>query len=215
MYTLDILYEDNSILVINKPAGIAVQTSRMGERDIESMAKSHRRNKGEPPEIYVVHRLDQPVSGVLLLAKTKEAAAALSRGVGGDSFSKRYRAKVYRALDIPEEGRLTDWLIKGKDNMSRVVPKGTEGARESVLEYRIAEKDGETATLEIELKTGRHHQIRVQLANAGMPILGDRKYGTADSLRVSAGLGIKDVALTAKEIGFTHPITGKPMKFAL
>ncbi len=215
MYTLDILFEDNSILVINKPAGIAVQTARAGERDIESMARSYRRDKGEPPEIFVVHRLDQPVSGILLMAKTPEAASGLSKGMEGDSFSKRYRAKVMAAKDMPEEGRLTDCLLKGKANMSRVVPKGTAGAKESVLEYRIAEREGETATVDIELKTGRHHQIRVQLANAGMPILGDRKYGTAESLRISEELGIKNVALTAAEIVFKHPLTGKPMKFAL
>ena len=215
MNFFDILYEDNSILVINKPAGVPVQTSKIGEKDIESMARVYRKSKGEPPEIYVVHRLDQPVSGILLLAKTEDAAAALSKGIDTDSFSKIYRAGVYAGAEIPDHGRLSGWLLKGRDNASKVVPKGTAGAKEAILEYRVIEREGKTATLEIHLETGRHHQIRVQLSAAGMPILGDRKYGNDESVRLSQELGIKNVSLTAFQLEFKHPETGKPMKFTL
>ncbi|MCR5278247.1 MAG: RluA family pseudouridine synthase [Lachnospiraceae bacterium] len=215
MSNIDILYEDKSILVLDKPAGVPVQTARAGLKDIESMARSYRKQKGEPPEIYVVHRLDQPVSGILLMAKTSEAAAKLSKGLDGDSFSKKYRAEVYLSKEIPEEGTLRDYLLKDKSNTSKVVPKGTQGAKEAILSYHVVEKGERTETLEILLKTGRHHQIRVQLSSAGVPILGDLKYGSPESIALSKGRKIETVALSAVELEFIHPETGKPMKFAL
>ncbi len=213
--SLDIIFEDDHILVINKPAGIAVQTGSIGQKDIESMAKSYRRDKGEAPEIYVVHRLDQPVSGILLLAKTGEAAAALSKGVSTDSFSKVYRAEVYDGGNIPDEGTLRDYLLKGRDNTSSVVSEGVRGAKEAILSFKVTDRSEGRATLRVRLKTGRHHQIRVQLSHAGFPILGDLKYANEKSRALSRELGISTVALTACELEFVHPISKRPLKFEI
>ncbi|MBP5152285.1 MAG: RluA family pseudouridine synthase [Lachnospiraceae bacterium] len=217
----EILFEDKHIIVVNKPSGIPVQTDKIGEKDLLSILRSHLKEQGEAPEVFPVHRLDQPVSGLVVLAKTHEAAAALSKGIQGDSFSKDYRAKVFMPSGFLENKassfELKDYLLKQKDNTSKVVPAGTRGAKEAVLTYEIAGTDpaAGTAELLVHLKTGRHHQIRVQLSHAGLPILGDRKYGTKESLEVSDSLGIGTIALTAYRLKFIHPATGKAMEFTL
>lgn len=213
---MNVIYEDKHILVVNKSAGIAVQSAGVGTKDLETEIKKYRKLKGESPEIYVVHRLDQPVSGLIVFAKTKEAAAKMSKGMQEDGYIKDYRADVYSVGLIKEKATLTDYLIKdSKTNTAQVVEDKTPGAKKAILEYELLEKRDKESTLLIHLHTGRFHQIRVQLANRGMPILGDRKYGTEDSMDYSNKSGIKNTMLTACRLSFVHPDSGKKMDFEL
>ena len=248
-----ILAEDGQLLVCLKPAGLAVQSARPGEADMVSelknyLAASEKGKKGaggrRAPYLGVVHRLDQPVSGILVFAKTPEAAAALSRqasgmqdvpekGTGGGKkrvspkqMEKEYRALVYvseRAL-LPEEEKereLTDFLKKEPgQNLSRVVAPETPGAKRARLFCHAAgpavhTSSGGHACLAVRLDTGRHHQIRVQLSHAGLPILGDTRYGSAESLEYAARLGIRSLCLCACRLCFFHPVTGKRMEFEI
>ena len=213
---MEVLFEDDEILVVNKPAGIATQAKGVAAKDLESECKKYRKQKGEAPEIHVVHRLDQPVSGILVFAKCREAAAVLTKGMKEDDFSKDYRACIYKESPIKPGGKLTDYLIKdGKTNTSCVVPSNIPGAKEAILTYEVEEEAEKTATLLVHLKTGRHHQIRVQLANAGMPILGDLKYGTKESIEYSKNQKITNVNLCAYHLEFNHPRTGGHMEFSI
>lgn len=236
MFENRILYEDNYILVCHKPAGIATQTARIGQADMVSemenyLARSlpqgsrqneteeksaHRRgNVIKQPHIYVVHRLDQPVEGILVFAKQQAAAAALSVQAAGDEMEKEYLALV---CDLREDaadgsGILTDYLLKdGKTNLSRVVPPEVKGAKEARLSYEILREEWPVVA-KIRLYTGRHHQIRVQMANAGLPLLGDRKYAPKEVIALSERLGIRDVALCAYRLSFIHPKTKERMQF--
>lgn len=206
--SLKILYEDDVIIVCEKPPGVATQTKRIGEKDMESMLRTYRTQKGEQPYIGVVHRLDQPVKGVMVFAKTKEAAADLSRQVAAKLADKFYYAMV---AGVPEqkEGTLEDYLLRdGKTNTSKVVPKETTDAKRAELSYEILKTDGKRSILRIKLETGRHHQIRVQLSNAGWPLVGDRKYnGTARRE--------EELALCSYKIGFAHPGTHRRMEFEI
>ncbi len=211
-----IRYEDNAILVVNKPAGIPVQTAAVGVKSLETMLRSYRKEKGESAEIYVVHRLDQPVSGLLVFAKTKSAAAFLTRELTKDSFSKIYEAEVYRGAEFDEKEELTDYLVKDpKTNLSRVCDKDEKGAKEARLIYEVLMEEGKLLKLRINLFTGRHHQIRVQLAHRGLPILGDVKYGTDESVSFSKERNIRSLKLTAVDLRFKHPATGNEMRFSL
>lgn len=200
-----IVHEDKSIIVVHKPAGVAVQTRNIREKDIESRLLSYLSLKsgGKRPELYVVHRLDQPVEGLVVFARTKKAAAFLTEQLGDGRMTKLYHAVVEGVIP-KEKDTLVDYLLRDpKTNTSRVVDKGTAKARRSELSYR---KTGDNE-LEIKLKTGRHHQIRVQLSHAGMPISGDIKYGASSG---SAAIGLKAVSL-----GFIHPDTGKRVIYDL
>ncbi|MDE7062151.1 MAG: RNA pseudouridine synthase [Lachnospiraceae bacterium] len=204
--TENILFEDTEILVCRKYAGIAVQTRKLGEQDMESLLRNYRAGKGETPYIGVVHRLDQPVEGILVFAKNPRAAAALSRQLQQDGFGKYYRGVVW-GEPPQEEGRLEDVLQKdGRTNMSRVVSAGTKGGKRAVLDYKVLERQTDTSLVEIRLYTGRHHQIRVQLAHAGCPLMGDRKYGNTASPTVP-------LALCACRLAFRHPISGETLMY--
>ena len=238
---IDILYEDKEIIVCHKQAGVATQTSRTGEADMESALKNYLK----VAYIGVVHRLDQPVEGILVFAKTKNAAAKLSEQNKGKTMCKYYCAVAvpvkkecvksgvsqqtgmeYVGAErdlIRELGReyvLVDYLLKdGKRNISKVVEEGTPGAKRAELAYKII-KTGQadqqqTVFLEITLKTGRHHQIRVQLSNAGLPLLGDAKYGIGVSGMQGGKQLIKNIALCADRLEFLHPVTGKKMSFKI
>lgn len=208
---INILYEDEYIIVCEKPAGVATQTKRLGQADMESLLKNYRAGKGETPYIGVVHRLDQPVRGVMVFAKTKEAAANLSRQVQSKMADKFY----YAMTDgIPEKkkGTLEDYLLRdGKTNTSKVVGKTTEGAKLARLDYEVLAQNKTNAILRVQLDTGRHHQIRVQLSNAGMPIAGDTKY----NFKAAMERGQYGLALCAYKIGFKHPKTHKKMEFEI
>lgn len=216
-----ILYEDDALLVVHKPAGIATETARIGQADIVSMLKGYRSKKGENTYIGVVHRLDQPVEGLLVFAKDTVAAKDLSDGLRSGSLIKEYAVLVAGIPGAPE-GELTDYLLKdGRTNLSKAVPKGTKGAKEARLCWRI-QSPAENgfflpgcARLAVGLFTGRHHQIRVQLSHAGYPILGDMKYGSEMSRELSARYGICRIALVADRLTLTHPVTKQCMTFAL
>lgn len=213
---IDILYEDDFLLVINKPAGIAVQTAGVGAKSIETECKKYRKQKGEAPEIYIVHRLDLPVSGILLLAKTREAAGFLSKDMQEEGFSKDYKATVFKTKEIPRSGKLIDYLIKdGKTNSSRIADARERDAKKAELDYEVLSESDNTYELLIHLHTGRHHQIRVQLSNMGVPIIGDRKYGSLEAISYADQNEIKNVMLTACHLSFKHPKTKKIMDFMI
>ena len=166
---------------------------------------------GNDPYVGVVHRLDQPVAGVMVYAKTKEAAAALSSQVASGSMTKHYRA-VLCGVPKAKKGELKDYLIKDdKDNISRVCDAKTKGAKEARLIYKITEsrytKGKQYAMAEIELITGRHHQIRVQFASRGTPLMGDHRYNPEPE-------GDR-LCLESCSLRFVHPKTRKEMSFKL
>ncbi len=206
-----ILYEDDHILVIYKPAGLATQTAKVGQADVVSELKNYLKGA----YVGVVHRLDQPVEGLLVFGKSKEATAALTRQLIGGTLHKQYDAVLCGNLTT-SEGTLVDYLIKTRDNQAQVVEEGPD-SQKAVLYYKEkATKETEYGNLtlaEIQIETGRFHQIRAQMAHEGVPLLGDQKYGTVQSLQMGRQLGIKNVALCAKELTFMHPKRGQTMHF--
>ena len=217
----EILYEDNSILVIRKPAGLAVQSARIGQADVVSelksyLAKQAKTGRGEP-YLAVIHRLDQPVEGVLVFAKEKKAAAALTRQLSADTLNKQYYAVLCGYPDA-SEGELVDYLRK-EGNVAVAVTgreKNFPDAKIAKLHYRILEKMEQPMPLslaDICIETGRFHQIRVQFAHAGWPLLGDTKYGNATAGVTERNQSYRGVALCAYFLEFCHPISGKKMSF--
>lgn len=209
-----ILYEDAHIIVVVKPAGMPSQAERSTSMDMVSYLKNMlvRRDKIKNPYIAVVHRLDRPVGGVMVYAKTPKAAASLSKQVSERSISKEYMAVL--CGDLPQEkGTLTDWLLKdGRTNMSQVVAENShKDAKKAVLNYQVLDEkevEGKIYSLvHIHLETGRHHQIRVQMAHAGAPVAGDMKYGSCTERR------FRNTALFSSALEFVHPATGKQMRF--
>lgn len=208
---MEILYEDAYLLVCVKEPGIPVQSARIGVRDLVSILKIRRKEsegmRGEP-YLGVVHRLDQPVGGVVVFAKTKEAAGALSAQIQKGRMKKEYLA-VICAPPKNKEGVLKDTLLRdGRTNTSRVVKPDQAGAREAVLSYKVLKTKGDWTLVSVLLSTGRHHQIRVQMAHAGMPLAGDRKYQPDVNWKPGEGL-----ALWAHRLTFVHPKTRKELTF--
>lgn len=213
-----ILYEDKELMVVHKLGGIPVQTSQLRQKDMVSLLKNYRVKKKEEPYIAVINRLDQPVEGVVLFAKTKEAAAKLSRQSKERSMDKFYHAVVYNRRNQPLEAgttdMLADFLLKdGKTNTSKVVKEGTKDAKQAILQYTVLRVKENLAEISIKLETGRHHQIRVQMAHADLPLVGDKKYGITETQALK-GEG-RNVALCSVKIGFIHPKSGKKMEFEI
>lgn len=215
---LTIIYEDAHIIVCQKPAGIATQTRRTGEPDMVSLIKNHlyqqNHNKQEP-YLAVIHRLDQPVEGLLVFARTPFAAKELNRQLQQHGFGKHYQALLC-GKPAEEIGTLTDYLVKdGKTNMSRVCSPDEPGAKKAVLDYRMIPASVNQYTgsslAEITLTTGRHHQIRVQMAYLGCPILGDTKYNS-DPYQNGSKCAL---ALCAYKLTFLHPKTKKQMSYQM
>ena len=208
---MNIQYEDKELLVVYKPAGLATQSARVTSPDLVSSVTRHL--KGAP--VYVVHRLDQPVEGLLVLAKTKQAAAGLSKQLQAGTLNKQYYALVYRGTEeLPKEGILADYLWKNPQTQkAEIVAQASGKGKQAKLHYRGMTGKDDIALLDVRIETGRFHQIRAQLAHAGFPILGDQKYGTQTSMERSEELGIKNVSLFAYALTFTHPKTGKQMEF--
>ena len=208
----NIIYEDSEILVMSKPAGIAVQSARFGQMDLESAVKNYlaEKNSGAPhkiPYLGMIHRLDQPVEGLIIFGKTKKAAKELSRQITDGTFEKYYLA-VVEGENVPEEGTLEHYLEKcGRENCTRVVEQSEKNAKRAILHYRLIEQHGSRALVEIRLVTGRHHQIRVQMSCEGMPLAGDKKY--------NAGAGEEPLALCAYKLQCIHPSTGKRICFQI
>ncbi|MDE6621235.1 MAG: RluA family pseudouridine synthase [Lachnospiraceae bacterium] len=210
-----IVYEDNVLLVVHKPVGIATETARVGQADLVSELKNYRKKKGEDTYIGVIHRLDQPVEGLLVFAKDAKTARKLGDELRKGTLKKKYAALAAGIVQAPE-GKLTDYLLKdGRTNLSTVVAKETKGAKKAVLCWKLLRQKESVSLLEIELYTGRHHQIRVQMAHAGFPLLGDFKYGTAASKELSNIFAVNSTALLAYEVQLMHPVTGRTMKFSL
>jgi 23S rRNA pseudouridine1911/1915/1917 synthase len=213
-----IVYEDADLIIAHKPPGLATETARIGQPDLVSKLKNYRSNKGEEPYIGVVHRLDQPVEGLLAFAKTPKAAANLTAQLRKGTLKKSYTAIVDGHLPVGEEHELTDYLLKdSRTNLSKVVAKGTKNAKEAKLLYKCIENkniDGlEYSVVQIEIFTGRHHQIRVQMSNAGNPLLGDNKYGNPHSKELSERLNINTTALLADKITLINPSGNNRMYF--
>ena len=215
---LNILYEVDQIIVVEKPVGIESQSNRTFEPDMVSEVKKHINSlspkKGEP-YVGVIHRLDKPVGGILVFGKTKEAAGALSKQVSGHQMEKKYLA-VICGKPVDNFGTYVDYLWKdGKNNISKIVDKGITDAKRAELSYRVLEElegeEGPLCLVEIDLKTGRHHQIRVQFSGHGSPLLGDLKYNPAGP-KVA---GQRNVALCAWKLAFTHPGNKKKMEFTV
>ena len=220
---LKVLYEDDEILVVIKPAGVESQAAKRFAPDMVSEVKKHLViNKsctpGKEPYVGVIHRLDKPVSGVMVYAKTKNAAAALSKQVAEGKMHKKYLAVLCgKPVDNVENlvenwNECVDYLWKdGKNNRSEMVQEGHAGAKKAVLRYRILKRVDNLEMLEIRLETGRHHQIRVQMAGRGTPLVGDRKYGKVENYVDNVDNSFP--ALCAYRIKFRHPSTGKWMEF--
>ena len=208
---MEILYEDDEIIVCVKAPGVATQTRQIGQKDMESMLRTYRMQKGEPSYIGVVHRLDQPVSGVMVFAKTKEAAAGLSRQIATKAADKYYYA-VTDGVPDKKAGTLEDYLLRdGRTNLSKVVSCKAEGAKRAELCYEVLAQNDRNAIVRVKLATGRHHQIRVQLSHAGWPIVGDRKYNFKESM-VASG---QQLALCSYKLAFKHPKTNKKLVFEI
>jgi 23S rRNA pseudouridine1911/1915/1917 synthase len=203
-----ILYEDNHLLVVEKPANLPVQADASGDADLLTMLKKYIRERyGKPGEAYLglVHRLDRPVGGAMVFAKTSKAAARLSAQFRSHEAKKRYCA-IVSGNPKPREA-LTDWLIKDAATFSsRAVPPETPGAKQARLRYSLLGRTEGKALLDIELLTGRPHQIRVQLQNAGLPIEGDQRYNA------NAQEGIQ-IRLWAYALTIAHPTLKEPMTF--
>ena len=207
----EIVMEDEHIIVCRKPAGMATQTDKIGQKDV----LSELRNYIKGPYIGMIHRLDQPVEGLLVFAKTQKAAAALSKQIANSQMNKKYYA-VVAAENLPKQEVLVDYLRKdSKTNTSSVVKENVKDAKRSELSYRVVNTKDTLALIEVTLVTGRHHQIRVQMSHRGYPLLGDSKYGNDTSVILSERYQVKNIALCAYNLEFMHPVTGKKMSYTI
>ena len=210
MKNLKVIYEDNHIIVVEKQPNIPSQADKTGDIDMLTLVKEYIKEKyNKPGNVYIglVHRLDRPVGGVMVFARTSKSASRLSNQVREKAFKKKYLAVVDGKIDN-EKGTLEDYLYKDeKNNISKVVNKDKKNAKLAKLDYEVLKYNEvkDLSLVEINLHTGRHHQIRVQLSNFGHSIFGDQKYGTR-------GKG-KQIALWAYELTIEHPITKEKMTF--
>lgn len=236
------IYEDEDILVCHKPAGVATEGARAYSMDVVSAARNYisRQNRGKnadrkPPYVATVHRLDQPVEGVLILARNKKAATDLAAQIKNRSTDKYYYALCMGAFE-QKQGRLENLLVRKEDGFAAVVTEAESKTlkddaitlkngdviriiagevKKAVLEYEVVAEKDNTSLLRVKLMTGRFHQIRVQMASIGHPIIGDQKYGTEESLSLSNSLGAKDVCLVSYKYAVKHPSTHKRMEFEI
>ncbi len=204
--SLEILYEDNHCLAVNKPAGLLSQGDVTGDPSLVSLAATYLKERyHKPGNVFVglVHRLDRPTSGVVLLARTSKAAARLS-----DQFRSGKVAKVYWAIvegcPEPPNGSWEDRLDKDRGvNRVRVIDEGVDAGQVARVDYEVLEAGAGWSKLALIPRTGRSHQLRVQLSHRGLPIMGDRKYGASSILDSQDG-GHR-IALHARELTFQHP----------
>jgi len=213
-----IIFEDKNIILVEKPPMLPCQNDKTKDEslvDIIINILREKNNSSSSPYLGLVHRLDRPVGGVMVFAKTKEANSALSRQISSRHFKKQYLAVV---CGKPQDssGMLNDYLKKLVTiNMSKVVTEGTKGSKEATLSYKVldsiyTEEYGYLSLLSINLKTGRHHQIRVQLSNAGLPIWGDNKYNKTFVKKKKW----TQIALWSNKISFSHPIKKTNLSFS-
>ena len=202
---INVIYEDNHLLVVEKPVNVPVQADSSHDEDLFSILKKYIKEKyHKPGNVYLglVHRLDRPVGGIMVFAKTSKAASRLSKEVADRTLKKTYMAVVKG--DIKNKGIFTDKLLKdSKRNMVKVDDKG----KEAKLSYQCLAYKDNLSLVKIDLETGRPHQIRVQFASRGYPLLGDQKYGK-NMPKIS-------IALFAKKVEFIHPVTKERLIFEL
>lgn len=207
-----IIYEDKHLIVCHKLPGVPVQSAGVGTLDLECACLNYLSRKSAAqalPYVGVVQRLDQPVEGLVVLAKTKKAARELGRQVQDGRMEKVYLALADGKME-PQVGELRDCLIKdSRARMGKVVPNGTKGGKEARLSYRVLEYRDGKSLLEIRLFTGRFHQIRVQLGHRGFPLTGDRKYNPQECNQ-AGGIG-----LCAYRLRLIHPISKKEMRWEI
>lgn len=199
----DILYEDNHLMIVNKRCGDLVQPDTSGSPALEDEIKAFiKQRDNKPGEVFlgVIHRIDRPVSGAVLFAKTSKALARMNEMMRTGTIEKIYWAVTERT-PVPEAGELRHWLLRdAKANRSRVFDSPRAEAKESRLKYETLARSDRYTLLGVELLTGRHHQIRAQLAKIGCPIKGDLKYGAR---RSNTGGGI---SLHSRAVRFEHPV---------
>ena len=210
MEKLKVIFEDNHIIVVEKPPNIPSQSDKTGNLDMLTIVKNYIKEKyNKPGNVYLglVHRLDRPVGGVMIFAKTSKSASRLSNQVREKVFKKEYLAVVDGKFEN-KRGTLVNYLYKDeRNNISKVVSKEKKNAKEAKLDYEVIKYNEvkNLSLLKINLHTGRHHQIRVQLSNFNHSIFGDQKYGTR-------GKG-KQIALWAYKLTIEHPISKEKMEF--
>ena len=208
MENLKVIYEDNHIIVVEKPANIPSQQDKTNDIDMITIIKKYLKEKySKPGEVYLglIHRLDRPTGGVMCFAKTSKAAARLSEQIRNKDFEKTYLAVANGKFES-ETGVYEDYLLKiEKTNTSKVVEKNKKNAKYAKLEYEVLKYNSNTnlSVIKVKLDTGRHHQIRVQLASRNHSIYGDQKYGSRG----------KQLALWAYTLKLIHPISEKEMIF--
>ena len=231
---VNIIYEDNDIIVVEKPAGVPVQTKNIVRMDLVNGLKNHLREKNgvSDPYLGIIHRLDQPVRGILVFALNKEAAGALSRQLNKEGFNKRYHAVVEGTVDTGGKPiTLESFLVKDKD-IARISDGNDKNAKKAVLKYRSVRTDkaNNMTLLDIELITGRFHQIRAQLSGTGHPIVNDVKYGGKRTdpavfqgyFEIPEGTGVskmpvneRSICLSAYSLSFIHPADGKKREYSI
>ncbi len=205
---LNVIYEDNHIIVVEKPCNVPSQADKTTDKDMLTLVKSYIKEKYQKPgEVYLglVHRLDRPVGGIMVFARTSKGASRLSEAIRTNNFSKKYLAVVNGTFDN-KTGCFEDYLFKDEAlNKSKVVSKDKKGAKLAKLSYEVIGEANGNSLVKINLETGRHHQIRVQFSNAGHALIGDQKYGKSNP-------GVQ-IALWAYELEFKHPTKDEIMKF--
>lgn len=206
----DVIYEDNHLLIVNKPAGLLVQGDKTGDITLSEQAKLYIKERYDKPgDVFlgVVHRLDRPVSGAVILARTSKALERMNRLFKERDIKKKYWViTTHRPPNT--EGELVHWLKKNsKINKTAAFNKEVSGSQKAVLNYKLTGRIAEYYLLEIELMTGRPHQIRTQLAKIGCPVFGDLKYG--DSHRSKDGR----IYLHSRAVSFEHPVKKEKMSF--
>ncbi len=206
---MQVIYEDNHVIVVNKPQGVPSQADKTGDTDMLSLVKEYLKEKyNKPGNVYcgLVHRLDRSTAGLMIFAKTSKAASRLSEYIRNGDFKKEYVAVVCKKLPVGETKVLEDYLLKDeRNNISRVVKEGTKNAKKAKLEYTVIGNTGDYSYIRVKLYTGRHHQIRVQMANIGCPLYGDIKYGGKKGA----------LALFACKILAFHPTRDEMLEFEL
>lgn len=202
---MEVVYEDNHLIIVNKAVGEIVQGDKTGDKPLSEMVKDYLREKyHKPGNVFcgVVHRLDRPVCGLVVFAKTSKALSRMNK-----IFQNRNVQKIYWAITkkspVHPEGKLVDYITTGQNNKSYASPVMQEGARRAELDYREIAKTDYYSLLEVRLHTGRKHQIRVQLSAMGCPIKGDLKYGAHRS-NPDGG-----ISLQSHRITFEHPVSGQ------
>ena len=203
---INVLYEDNHVLVVEKPINVPTQEDDSKDKDLLTILKEYIKEKyNKPGNVYLglVHRLDRPVGGVMVFAKTSKAASRLSDQIRLNKFNKVYNAVCLG--NVNNEGRLEDKLLKDtKRNIVKVDPNG----KQSILNYKKLKQKDNLTLVEIKLETGRPHQIRVQMSHNNNPLYGDQKYNKNSKVG-------QQLALSAKKLEFYHPTTKELMSFEL